>query len=98
MGEELKKTKTKVNEDAYEEWESLEDKKTEDMIELLKKHTDIDNVEEMVEARDNIDFIVEKHPELIDHDTSTDELMDQWEETMGDVFGESEQQEEDNTD
>jgi hypothetical protein len=89
MSGKSKKIKIRMKEAAYKEWDQVKKKKKQDMIEFLKKYTDIENVEELMDTVDNIDFIVREHPEIIDHETPTEKLLENWEDSVGDLFPEA---------
>jgi len=86
MSEKSGKTRATLDEKAYEEWEKIDAKDTGEMTRFLREHTDLDDVEGMVDAKDNIEFIVRKHPEIIDRRTPTDKLVEDWEKSVEQAF------------
>ena len=52
----------------------------------MRERTQIHHLEEIIEAKDNLDIIVKEHPEIIDHETPIEDLMEQWENTVKDAL------------
>jgi hypothetical protein len=84
------RTRTRISDGAYAEWEGAENKDGKDLAEFLLKHTEIENIEEMVESRDNLEWVAREHPEIIDGKKSSDEIVQGWEESIDDLFSNGE--------
>lgn len=86
MSEKKKRTIVRVEKECQQDWMAQAAKEGKDLIDYLRQRMEMQSLEGLTEVKDNIEAIKKEHPEVIDHETSTEELMSRWETSVKETF------------